>query len=91
MNLFLWGHNEYKIVFSIQFKVVFLRGFICRSLHTLFICILIILITTNSKEVDYQPIIANQERWLVDGTKFQFHKCNSKVKHLQCAIFLLSD
>ena len=27
--------------------------------------------TTGPKEVAYQPIIANQERWLVDGTKFQ--------------------
>ena len=26
--------------------------------------------TTGPKEVDYQPIIANQERWLVGGTKF---------------------
>ena len=57
--------------YELQFKVVFQRGFICRSLQTWLICILIILITTGSKEVDYQPIIVSQERWLVDGTKFQ--------------------
>ena len=45
------------------------------------------LITTGSKEVDYWPIIVNQERWLVGGTKFKFHKCNSKMKHLHHTIF----
>ena len=67
---------------ELQFKVVFQRGFICRSLQTWLICILIISITTGSKEVDYQPIIVNQERWLVDGTKF--HKCNSKMTFAMC-------
>ena len=57
--------------YELQFEVVFQREFICRSLQTWLIYILILLITTGSKEVDYQPIIVNQEKWLVDGTKFQ--------------------
>ena len=47
------------------------EGIHLQSLQTWFICILIILITTGSKEADYQPIIASQERWPVDGTEFQ--------------------
>ena len=41
------------------------------------------------KKLIIWPIIVNQERWLVGDTKF--HKCNSEMKHLHHAIFLLSD
>ena len=53
-------------------SVVFQMGLICRTLQTWLICILIILITQLvQRKLIISKLFANQERWLVDGTKFQ--------------------